>query len=407
MEALLNQAITDLKALHSFTDNELGILDMVDKAAEEIAVPELEHYLKHELNREGIEIAKKFGIIGIPIAKEYGGLAAGTLITSLTMERLGQMGMGFGTFYDVQVLLGALTIQRWGTEMQKQKYLKPAAKGDKILAFGLTEPEAGSDPASMKTTYEAQGDKFVINGSKYLISNGSIADAMILFARSKGDKSGISAFIIDTKSPGFSVSMRLEEKIGLFTSDTAMLEFNELEVPKANLLGELGKGMRVAYSALLNGRIGIASGCIGIIDGSLNAAIERARERKQFGKPIGRHQLIQRHIAEIRQNLEMARWPTYFAAIRKDAYEKDLSNQALLKEIDLQSALAKKIASRLAFESADHAVQVFGGFGYSLLSPAGRLFCDSRVTRIYEGTDEVQELKIASSVLGDDFRAFD
>ena len=407
MERLFQQAIDDLKTFHTFTQEELSILDTVDKAAEEIAVPEFEHYIKHELNPEGIQIGKKYGIFSIPISKEYGGLGASPLLTTLTMERLGQVGMGFGTFYDVQVLLGALSIQRWGTEEQKRKYLKPAAKADIALAFGLTEPEVGSDPISMKTTYEKKGDKFIINGTKYLISNGSIADAMIVFARSKEQSGVITAFIVETKSKGFSVAMRLVEKIGLFTSDTAMLEFNNLEVLEENVLGEPGKGMRIAYSALLNGRIGIASGCLGIIDGCLNAVVDRARERVQFGKPIGKHQLIQKHIAEIRQNLEMARWPTYFAAIRKGLYEKDLSNMALMKELDLESSIAKKVASKLAFESADHAVQVFGGFGYSLLSPVGRFFCDSRVTRIYEGTDEIQELKIASSVLGDEFKAFD
>lgn len=152
--------------------------------------------------------------------------------------------------------------------------------------------------------------------------------------------------------------------------------------------------------------MGVASGCIGVIEGSLSASANRARERVQHGKQIGKHQLIQRHIAEIRQNLEMARWSVYFAALRKAEYEKNPSDKKLRVEVDLRISLAKKIASRLAFESADRAVQVFGGFGYSLLSPAGRLFCDSRVTKIYEGTDEIQKLKIAASVLGEGFEAF-
>ncbi len=260
----------------------------------------------------------------------------------------------------------------------------------------------------MKTSFESKGGSYVINGTKYLITNGERANAVIVFAREKGNPDGgITAFLVDTKSEGFSVAMELREKMGLFTSDTAMLEFDNLEVSEENVLGPRGKGLHVAYSALLNGRLGIAAGCVGIIEGCLNAVLDRARERVQFGKPIGKHQLIQKHIAEIRQNLEMARWPTYFAAVRKAEYEKDMDNRELLAEMDLRASLAKKIASRFAFESADHAVQVFGGFGYSLLSPVGRLFCDSRVTRIYEGSDEIQELKIASSLLGKGFEAFE
>ena len=244
-------------------------------AADELALPEFNHYLKREVNTEAPAIAKKYGLFKIPIKKEYGGFEAGPLVSALAKQRLSQMGLGFGSLINVQVFLCSLTLQRWGTEAQKSSYLKPAIEGDKILAFGLTEPDAGSDPQSMKTTFEDSGSDYVINGSKYLITNGGIANAMILFAKSKGDGK-ISPFIIDTKSPGFSVSMHLSEKIGLFTSDTAMLEFRDMHVPKENVIGEPGKGMHVAYSALLNGRMGIASSCVGIIQGCLNAVTSRA-----------------------------------------------------------------------------------------------------------------------------------
>ena len=216
----------------------------------------------------------------------------------------------------------------------------------------------------------------------------------------------MSAFIVDSKSEGFSVSMRLEEKIGLFTSDTAMLDMVDCKVPKENLLGQPGKGLHVAYSALLNGRIGIASGCVGIIEDCLNSVTERARARVQHGKAIGKHQLIQRHVANIAMNLEMARWPTYLAAVEKIGLEANPADIALRNRVDLQSAIAKRAASKLAYESADLAVQVFGGFGYSLLSPVARHLCDARVARIYEGTDEIMELKIASLVLGKGFEAY-
>ena len=406
MEKTFQQSINDLERLYTFSDEELKILEQVDKAAEELAFSEFEHYIKRETNPEIPKIAKKYNLLGIPIKKEYGGRGASMLVTVLSNQRFGQLSLGFPTFYDVDVFIGALSLQRWGTDTQKEKYLKLVVNGDKILAFALTEPEAGSDPSAMNTNYEKRGDKFIINGTKYLITNGSIADNIILFAKSKETGKDITAFLIDTKSQGFAVQMHLSEKIGLFTSDTAMLKFTDMEVPGENILGSLSKGLHVAYSALLNGRLGIASGCIGVIEGSLNASTSRAAERIQHGKLIGKHQLIQKHIAEIRQSLEMAKWPTYFAAMRKSEYDKDPDNRMLMDEMDLRTALAKKIASRLAFESADHTVQIFGGFGYSLLSPAGALFCDSRVTRIYEGTDEIMELKIASKLLGKDFEAF-
>ncbi len=406
MEKLLQQAIDDLKNFYNFSNEEFSILEKADKAAEEMTVPEFEHYIKHEFNSDAPKIAAKYGLLGIPIKKEFGGSGAKPLITVLTKERLGQIGLGFSSFYNVQVLLCGQTLQRWGNDGQKSRYLKSIVSADKVFAFGLTEPEAGSDPASLKMQYEKKGDRFILNGTKYLISNGTIADNIIVFARSKDKSDQISAFIVDGNSAGLN-RMALRDKIGLLTSDTAMLEFNGVEVSEGDMLGEPGKGLGIAYSALLNARLGVASGCVGVIEGCLNAVVARSKERVQFGKPIGRHQLIQRHIAEIRQNLEMARWPVYFAALRKAEYEQNPGNHELREEVDMRVSLAKKIASRLAFESADRGVQVFGGFGYSLLSPVGRLFCDSRVARIYEGSDEIQELKIAAAVLGDEFRAFD
>jgi alkylation response protein AidB-like acyl-CoA dehydrogenase len=405
MEEIFAKSIEDLGHVHKFTEKELSILENADKAAEEMAEMEFEHYVKHEVNFDAPKTAKKYGLLGIPIKEEYGGSGSTHLIAVLAKERLGQLGMSFSSFYNVQVFLTSLTIQKWGTEEQKKRYLNKALNNDIVLAFGLTEPEAGSEPTAMKTTYTKEGSEYVLNGTKYLITNGSIADHIIIFARNSENPKQISAIITDTKSSGVN-RMQLREKIGLFTSDTGMIELEDVRVPDSGLIGEEGKGMHVAYSALLNGRLGVASGCIGVIEGSLKAVVSRAKERVQHGKLIGKHQLIQRHIAEIRENLEMARWPVYMAAMQRAEYEKDPSNKALIEEAELRTALAKKISSRLAFESADRAVQVYGGFGYSLLSPVGALFCDSRVSRIYEGTDEILELKIAEEVLGKDFEAF-
>ena len=388
------------------SDEALATLERVDQACKELYLPEFEHYIAHKYNPETPQILKKFNLMGLTASSEYGGAGADSLTWALALERFGQLGLSVVTFVDVHCLLASLAIQQWGSEQLKRKYLTAAAKGEKILAYGLTEPEAGSEPTSLKTTYDERDGAYVLNGTKYLISNGSVADALIIFAYPKGKAEGMSAFVVDSKSEGFSVAMHLEEKIGLFTSDTAMLELSEVKVPKENLLGQAGKGLHVAYSALLNGRIGIGSGCVGIIVDCLNSVTERAKARVQHGKPIGKHQLIQRHIANIAMNLEMARWPTYYAAVEKTKLDVNPKDLELRNKVDLQSAIAKRVASKLAYESADLAVQIFGGFGYSLLSPVARHLCDARVARIYEGTDEIMELKIASLILGREFEAY-
>lgn len=406
MEALFEKSVRDIARVVTLSPENLQLLERVDKACDELMVPELEHYVARKYNQQTPVILQRHGLMGMPISKEYGGLGADPLTYTLAMERLGQIGMGLITFVDVQCSLGELTLESWGNEDQKRSYLEPAARGKKILAYALTEEQAGSDPASITTSYEADNGFYRISGSKYLISNGSIADALIVFAYPKNRNSGLSAFIVDSKTEGFSVSMRLEEKIGLFTSDTALLELKDCVIPKENMLGPEGKGLSVAYSALVNGRYAIAAGCIGVLEDCLNAVTERARTRKQHGKEIGRHQLIQSHIAAIAMNLEMAKWPTYIAALKKLEYEKDQQNLSLRQEVDYHSALAKRIASKMAFEGSDHAVQVFGGFGYSILSLPARHFCDTRVCRIYEGTDEIMDLKIAAGILGKEYEAF-
>ncbi len=405
MEETFKESLEDAKKAYKLDDEELKVIEDADSAAEEIALPEYEHYLKHEFNSEAPGILAKYRLLGVPIGKEYGGLGMKPLVSTLVKERLGQLGLGISSFINVQSFLTAQTIERWGTSEQRKEHLPMAVKGKRIYAFGLTEPEAGSDPGAMKSTYEEKDGGYILNGTKYLISNGTISDYLLVFARNKNATQEIGAFIVDARSDGIA-RMQLREKIGLFTSDTGMIEMKDVPVAKDNILGEKGMGLHVAYSALLNARLGVASSCIGVIEGSLKASVSRARERIQHGKEIGKHQLIQQHIAAIRQNLEMARWPVYFAAFRKEEYEHDYGNRQVMEEVELRVSLAKRIASRLAFESADRAVQVHGGFGYSLLSPVGQLFCDSRVARIYEGTDEIQDLKIASSILGKEFEAY-
>jgi alkylation response protein AidB-like acyl-CoA dehydrogenase len=406
MEKLFERSVDDASKLIKLTDDDYALFHRVDQACDELLVPEFERYMERKFNDKVPEVMKKHRLMGVPISKKYGGEGARPLVHSLTLERFGQLGLGVVTFVDVHQALGSLTLQEWGSEDLKQRYLTKAATGEVILAYALTEPEAGSDPASLKTQFRKDGDEYYLTGSKYLISNGSIANRLIVFAYPEGQSKGMTAFLVDAKQRGFSVDMKLEEKIGLFTSDTAMLSLTDVRVPKEDIIGEEGRGLAIAYSALLNGRIGIASGSIGVMEDCLNQVKERVSSRTQHGKQIGKHQLIQRHIARIASNHEASRWLVYQAALKKEAYDNSRSDLNLRAEADRISAVAKYVATKAAWESADSAVQCFGGFGYSILSPVAKHLIDSRVGRIYEGTDEVMELKIASTVLGKDFEAY-
>ncbi|HYB04271.1 MAG TPA: acyl-CoA dehydrogenase family protein, partial [Nitrososphaerales archaeon] len=257
MEPTFSKSVEQLKKLKLLCDKDLSLLERVDRVCNDLSLDEFEAYVERRYNDSAAKILSKNDLLGLPIAEKYGGQGVGMLLHSLIMERLGQLGMGIVTLVDVHQFLGSLTIQQWGTSEQKTKILPKAAKGEAILAYALTEPDAGSDPSSMSTTYEESGDKYVLNGSKYLISNGSIARYIVVFAKSSGG--AVTAFIVDSKTEGFKVAMHLTEKLGLFTSDTAFLEFENMELPRDSVLGKVGKGFSVAYSALLNGRIGIGS----------------------------------------------------------------------------------------------------------------------------------------------------
>ncbi len=406
METLFQSSVDEVSALIGLSEAEESILEDVDAAASELLTSEFEHYLERKVNTEMAAVLRRHNLMGLPILERYGGRGARPLVHALSLERLGQTGMGVVTLADVHQCLGSLAIQDWGNDEQKARYLPAASRGDALLAYGLTEPEAGSDPSALKTTYVKDGSGFRLTGSKYLISNGSLATNMLVFAYPEERKSGPSAFIVNTKSDGFGIDARLEEKIGLFTSDTSLISLDAVPVPAEDLLWKEGKGFSVAYSALLNGRIGIGSGCVGVMEDCLNQVKERATSRVQHRKVIGRHQLIQKHVAYIESSLEACRWLIYRAALKKQRHDESPEDLALRGEADRLSAVAKYMASRCAFESADRAVQVFGGFGYSIMSPVAKHFLDTRVARIYEGTDEIMELKIASLVLGKDFEAY-
>lgn len=365
-------------------------------------------YLEHKFNEAIITLAKKYDIMGIPVPKKYGGRGADSLTYARCLARINKEGTGPRTFFSGQTSIGQYPILRYGNDLQKDKYIPKSCKGECILAFGLTEPDAGSNPLEGTTTYRREGNKLILNGVKYLISNGTIANAVVVFAFNEGATGAdrrMSAIIVDTAGDTFEKE-QLHAKPGMFTSDTGMFQMNDHVVPAENLLGEEGNGFRIAMGTLISGRLSVASGCLGVIEDCLDEVVRYAKERHQHGKPIGKHQLVQEHIAMI----EMARATSDAmierAALAKQASDEDPKNADKTREADLRVAQAKFHASNAAWQASDHAVQVFGGRGWSELYRPFRHLQDVRVCRIYEGTDEVMKMKIATALLGKDFEAF-
>jgi alkylation response protein AidB-like acyl-CoA dehydrogenase len=388
------------------SEEQILILEQVDRVCKTLRPIEDRYYLEHKFNDQVKPLFARAHLLGLPISKKYGdGQGADMVTYALAMERIGREGTGVRTFFSGHVSLGQLSIQKWGNEEQKAGYLTPATRGAKILAFGLTEPNAGSDPASLSTSFETKGNKFMLNGQKTWISNGSTADAVIIFAYPKGKKQGMSAFLVDRDSKGFSAN-RIENKMGLPTSDTGTIYLDDCVVPKGNMLGPSGKGLSVAYSALMNGRLSVAAGCVGVIGDCLDEAVRYSGVRVQHGKLIGKHQLVQRHIGIMSTNLEAARWLTLRAAFLKQKHEENPGDTKLRDVADLEIAKAKYFAANASFDAANRAVQVFGANGYSLENRPARHLMDTRVTKIYEGTDEILIQKIALGSLGTGFEAY-
>jgi alkylation response protein AidB-like acyl-CoA dehydrogenase len=376
---------------------------------EEIRPAEELCYVEHKFNDQLVPLGKKHNILGMNIDPAFGGRGADAVSYFKALVRIGREGTGVRTFFSGHLSIGAYPIQTWGSDALKRKYLPAAAKGEQVLAFGLTEPDAGSNPREMTSTYTKTAEGFRLSGVKYLISNGGIADAIVVFAYPadvpEGPGRRISAFVVDTKSPGFVVE-NLTAKMGMFSSNTAMFEMTDVAVPKENLLGEEGDGFRIAMGTLVSGRLSVAAGCLGVIEDCLAEVLEYGQARHQHGKPIGKHQLVQDHIAMI----EMARCSSepllMQAAAALQAFKENPADKKLAGEADLLAAKAKFYITNAAWDAADRAVQVFGGRGWSTLYRPGRHLIDTRVCRIYEGTDEILKLKIASSLLGKEFEAF-
>jgi alkylation response protein AidB-like acyl-CoA dehydrogenase len=365
-------------------------------------------YLEHKHNDAIATLAKKHDILGMIVPREYGGRGADSVTYARCLARINREGSGPRTFFSGQCSIGQYPIIRYGNEQQKKKYLAKSCTGECILAFGLTEPDAGSNPLEGTTTYRREGDRYLLNGVKYLISNGSIADTVIVFAFPE-DKSGkerrMSAFIVDTEGSTFEAE-QLHAKLGMFSADTGMFQMTDHPVPAANLLGPEGEGFRIAMHTLVSGRLSVAAGCLGTIEDCLVEVVNYSKERKQHGKEIARHQLVQEHIAMIEMHRATSDAMIERAAIAKQKSDENPGDKALYAEADIRVAQAKFHASGAAWDAADRAVQVFGGRGWSELYRPGRHLQDVRVCRIYEGTDEIMKLKIASSVLGKDYEAF-
>ncbi|HXG08662.1 MAG TPA: acyl-CoA dehydrogenase family protein [Gemmataceae bacterium] len=373
------------------------LLADVEAFCQEIRPIEELCYVEHRFNDRVIPLARKYNLLAMPVPIEYGGRGADTVTYARALARINREGTGVRTFFSGHTSIGEYPILTWGTEEQKRRYLPAGARGEKVFAFGLTEPEAGSNPLEMQMTYQRRGDQFVLNGVKYLISNGGIATTIITFA--KGPNGRISAFLVDTGGPGFAKE-DLTAKMGMPTANTAMFELSDYAVPAENLLGEEGNGFRIAMGTLVSGRISVAAGCLGVIEDCLIEAVNYAKERQQHGKAIARHQLVQEHLAMIELHRVSTEAMVLRAAGAKDASDADPGNAELRAAADLAAAQAKLFASNAAWDAADRAVQVYGGRGWSTLYRPGRHLQDVRVCRIYEGTDEILKLKVAAAVLG-------
>lgn len=361
-------------------------------------------YVEHTFNEQLIPLCRKYSLLGIPVRKEYGGRGADSLAYARALARIGMEGTGIRTFFSGHTSIGEVPIQMWGNEEQRERYLPAATKGEKILAFGLTEPEAGSNPLEMKMTYHEEGGHYVLNGVKYLISNAGIAHAIVTFAYPKAG-SRVSAFIIDTDQEGI-LKQDLTTKLGMPTANTALFELHDYPVPRENMLGKEGDGFKIAMSTLMSGRLSVAAGCLGVIADCLNEMVRYSKERHQHGKPIAKHQLVQEHIAMVRTELDAASCLVFKSARAKNAYDADPTNAKACARADRLIAEGKFYASNAAWDAADRAVQVFGGRGFSYLFRPGRHLMDVRVCRLYEGTDEILKLKIASAVLGKEYEAY-
>ena len=346
---------------------------------------------ENQFPKEAIKKLGEMGFMGIPFEKKYGGAGLDAISYAIAVEELARVDGGTGVILSAHTSLGAYPIYAFGTEEQKKKYLVPLAKGEKIGAFGLTEPNAGSDAGGTETVAVLEGDHYVLNGGKIFITNGGEADTYVIFAVTTPDigTKGISAFIVERGWDGFTFGDHYD-KMGIRSSATAELIFNDVKVPKENLLGKEGEGFKIAMSTLDGGRIGIAAQALGIAQGAYENALEYSKERIQFGKPICQQQAIAFKLADMATKIRCARLLVYSAAELKQEH----------MPYAMEAAMAKQYASDIALEVVNDALQIFGGTGYLKGMEVERAYRDAKITTIYEGTNEIQRVVIASHIIG-------
>lgn len=368
--------------------------EMIRKTVREFALNEIEP-LAEEIDKESrhphetVEKMAKAGIMGISVPKEYGGAGADTIGYAIAVEEIARVCASTAIIVSVNNSLACYPILKFGTEEQKEKYLKPLATGEKLGAFGLTEPNAGTDAGGVRTVAAKVDGGWKINGTKIFITNGAVADTLVIFGLTDPGKGarGMSGFIIEKGFDGFSIGT-IEDKLGIRGSEQAELVFQDMFVPDENMLGREGKGFGSAMATLDCGRVGVAAQALGIAQGALDKAVQYAKEREQFGRPIGKFQAIQWMCADMETRIQAARHLVYGAAYAKD-HQKRYSKEA---------AMAKLYASETAMWVTTKAIQVHGGYGYTKDYPVERYFRDAKITEIYEGTSEVQRMVISGSL---------
>lgn len=360
-----------------------------DFAENEVAPTAAERDEEERFDRDIFDKMAALGLTGIPWPEAYGGIGADFLSYVIAVEELSRVCASTGVTLSAHTSLAGWPLYKFGTEEQKQKFLRPMAEGRSIGAYGLTEPGSGSDAGAMKTTARLDGDHYILNGNKIFTTNGGVADIYIVFAMTDPSEKhkGCSAFIVEKGTPGFSFGKK-EKKLGIRSSPTLELIFEDCRVPKENLLGKEGEGFKIAMMTLDGGRNGIAAQAVGIAQGALDAAIKYAKERQQFGKPIAHQQGIGFKLADMATKVEAARLLTYQAAW--------LESEGL--PYGQASAMSKLFAGDAAMEVTTEAVQVFGGYGYTKDYPVERYMRDAKITQIYEGTNEIQRLVISRNL---------
>ncbi len=376
----------------SLNDDQRLIQEAVRKFSREKMLPHSRDWDRAgQFPRELLNEMGALGYLGVPIPEEYGGTGLDYISEAIVFEEVGYADSSVRTTLSVQMSLVELTILNWGTEAQKQQYLPRLCSGEIIGCYGLTEPNAGSDAGNVQTTAKRDGDDWILNGQKVWISNGTWADVAIVFAQSEpGTKhKGMVAFLVETDSPGFE-SRKMTGKLGLLASDTGELFFSDLRVPDSARLGEVGEGFKIAMSALDNGRYGVASGCVGIVQRALDVSVKYAQERCAFERPIASFQLVQDLLAQMKVDAEAARLLVYQAGWTK--------NQG--KRSTIPVSIAKYYATEAAKRAADNAIQIHGGYGFSDEYAPAQLWRDGRVASLYEGTSQIQKLIIGRDLTG-------